>query len=85
MPKKSSVSGASVEGFSIFTLIGNTEDEKSFMHLSTIPEKLDVVLIVLMCKFFFYLANSIIHLIHDIFGKIRNEKCRQHNNSVTNI
>ena len=50
MPKKSSGSGASVEGFSIFTIFGNTEDEKTYMHLSTLPEYLDTVLIVLVCK-----------------------------------
>ena len=63
MPKKSSVSGASVEGYSIFTFISNTEDEKSFMHLSTVPENLDVVLIVLMCKCILYPVNSMIQVV----------------------
>ena len=70
MPKKSSVSGASVEGFSIFTLIGNTEDEKSFMHLSTIPEKLDVVLIVLMCKYNSFNTSSLCYLNATMVGEI---------------
>ena len=63
MPKKSSVTGASVEGYSFYNLIGNTEDEKSFMHLSTIPENLDVVLIVLMCKCILYRVSSMIKVV----------------------
>ena len=50
MPKKSSGSGASVEGYSFFTFIGHSEDEKSYMHLSTLPENLHIVLIVILCK-----------------------------------
>ena len=52
MPKKSSGSGASVEGYSFLTFIGHSEDEKSYMHLSTLPENLHIALIVILCKCF---------------------------------
>ena len=59
MPKKSSGSAASVEGFVSYSIlldfIQDTEtsaDEKSLLHLTTLAENLETIYILVSCKCF---------------------------------
>ena len=55
MPKKSSGPAASVEGGLTFSaLLGliqdTSDDEQSLLHLSTLPENLETIYIIISCK-----------------------------------
>ena len=65
MPKKSSGSAASVEGFVSYSilldLIQDTKtsaDERSFLHLTTLAENLETVYILISCKYLYLQRNS---------------------------
>ena len=55
MPKKSSGPAASVEGGLTFSVLlgfiqDTSDDEESLLHLSTLPENLETIYIIISCK-----------------------------------
>ena len=55
MPKKSSGPAASVEGGLTFSILlgfiqDTSDDEKSSLHLSTLPENLETIYILISCE-----------------------------------
>ena len=62
MPKKSTGTAASVEGFVSYSIlldfIQTSADEKSLLHLTTLAENLEVVYILISCKCLQLQSNS---------------------------